>query len=221
MAVLRLDRDGNSRPDGEPTMTDRPSPSPSRRRFLAQAGLFAAGAAAGAAWALFGRLTPAAFAQQNSSGGAEARLRRLGIELPATTPARNTYVPTVQVGQLLFVAGHGPGVVRGEPIVGKVGRDLDLQAAQRAARRAGLRILAAVREALGSLDKVQRVVKTLGMVNCTADFAQQPAVVNGCSDLMVEVFGDEAGKGARSAVGMGSLPGGIPIEVEMIFQVRS
>ncbi|MEQ8790692.1 MAG: RidA family protein [Pirellulaceae bacterium] len=202
-------------------MTDRPARTASRRRFLASAGLFAAGAAAGAAWPLLGRITPTAFAQPAPEATAEGRLRKLGIELPATTPPRNVYVPTVQVGQLLFVAGHGPGSVDGEPIVGKVGRDLDLEAAQQAARHCGLRILAAVREALGSLDRVERVVKTLGMVNCTADFTSQPLVVNGCSNLMVEIFGDESGKGARSAVGMGSLPGGIPVEVEMVFQVRT
>lgn len=201
-------------------MTDRPARlDAGRRRFLAHCGLLTAGAAVGAAWPLWSRLSPAALAQEAT--GAEARLRQLGIVLPETTPPRNTYVPTVRVGELLFVAGHGPGSVEGKPIVGKLGRDLDVAAGQQAARHAGLRILASVREALGSLDKVARVVKTLGMVNSAPDFAEQPAVVNGCSNLMVEVFGEEAGKGARSAVGMGALPGGIPIEVEMVFQVRT
>jgi enamine deaminase RidA (YjgF/YER057c/UK114 family) len=193
--------------------------SPDRRRFLAQFGLVAGGAAVGASWPLWGRFVLPALAQDPSPGH-EARLKQLGLELPETTPPRNTYVAAVKVGELLYIAGHGPGSVDGKPIVGKVGRDLDLAAGQEAARQCGLRILAAVREQLGSLDKVVRVVKSLGMVNCTPDFTEQPAVINGCSDLMVQVFGDQAGKGARSAVGMGSLPGGMPVEVEMVFQVR-
>lgn len=190
-----------------------------RRRFFSRCGLVALGAAAGASWPLWGRLAADAQAQ-NASPGNEARLKQLGLVLPEVTPPKNTYVAAVQVGELLYVAGHGPGSVGGKPIVGKLGRDLDLEAGKAAAKQCGLRILAAVRAELGSLDRVVRVVKTLGMVNGTPDFAEQPAVVNGCSDLMVQVFGEEAGKGARSAVGMGSLPGGIPIEVEMVFQVR-
>ncbi len=193
-----------------------------RRRFLANCGLVAAGAAGGALlnqWLHTG-LTVSANADE-PAGGAEARVKELGLELPPTTKPTNTYVPTVRVGELLFVAGHGPGSVDGKPVVGKVGRDLDLTEAKAAARLVGLRILSVVREALGSLNKVERVVKTLGMVNATPDFTQQPQIINGCSDLMVEVFGEERGKGARSAVGMGSLPGGIPVEIEMVFQVRS
>jgi hypothetical protein len=106
-------------------------------------------------------------------------------------------------------------------VLGKVGADLGLKEAQAAARRVGLITLAAVRQELGSLDRVVRLVKVLGMVNATPDFKQQPQVINGFSDLMVEVFGARAGKGARSSVGMGSLPGGIPVEIESIFQVRS
>jgi enamine deaminase RidA (YjgF/YER057c/UK114 family) len=204
-------------PEAQNMSEHRPAPTANRRRFLSQCGLLTAGFAAGVSYPLWSQLTPA-LAQQDASP--EARLRQLGIELPAKSPPRNVYVPTVRVGELLFVAGHGPGSVDGQPIVGKLGRDLDLEAGQAAARQAGLRILAAVRDALGDLDKVARVVKTLGMVNSTPDFTEQPAVVNGCSQLMVEIFGDEAGKGTRSAVGMGSLPGGIPVEVEMIFQVR-
>ena len=190
-----------------------------RRRFLTGCGLMAGGAAAGLilpAWSASLRSVAAG----EAAFSAEARLKELKIELPPTSKPKNTYVPAVQVDKLLFVAGHGPGSVDGKAIVGKVGRDIDLAAGQAAARQAGLRVLAAVREALGTLDRVERVVKTLGMVNCTADFKQQPTVVNGCSDLMVEIFGDAAGKGARSAVGMGSLPGGIPVEIEMVFQVR-
>lgn len=192
-----------------------------RRRFLVNCGLLAAGGVAGAAWPLWTRPLGTLLAADENGGSAEARLKQLGIELPATTPPRNTYVPVVKIGEWLYVSGHGPGSIDGKPILGKVGRDLDLEAGQLAARQCGLRILASMREALTSLDRVVRLVKTLGMVNCTTDFAEQPLVINGCSDLMVEVFGDEAGKGTRSAVGMGSLPGGIPVEIEMLFQVKA
>jgi enamine deaminase RidA (YjgF/YER057c/UK114 family) len=121
---------------------------------------------------------------------------------------------------MLYVSGSGPGVgADGEPVRGKVGRDLTIEQGNAAARLVGLRILANVRHSLGSLNKVERLVKVLGMVNATPEFGQQPQVVNGFSDLMVEIFGEERGKGARSAVGMGSLPGGIPVEVEAIFEV--
>jgi enamine deaminase RidA (YjgF/YER057c/UK114 family) len=192
-----------------------------RRRFIESCGCAAAGAATGLllpSWLESSRR--AAADEKGPPNSAESQLRKLGIELPATLPPQNTYVPSVLVGELLFVAGHGPRKPDGSPFLGKVGRDLDLKQGQYAARLAGLRILSVVREALGSLDRVERVVKTLGMVNATPDFTQQPLVINGCSDLMVEIFGETAGKGARSAVGMGSLPGGIPVEIEMIFQVR-
>ena len=122
---------------------------------------------------------------------------------------------------MLYVSGHGPGSVEGKAIVGKLGKDYTVKEGKEAARRVGLVILSVMKAELGSLDKVQRLVKTLGMVNCTPDFIEQPQVVNGFSDLMVQVFGDIAGKGARSAVGMASLPGGIPVEVEAIFQIKT
>lgn len=152
---------------------------------------------------------------------AEQRLADLGLGLPPVPTPVATYVPSVRSGSMLYVSGSGPGVgPDGQPVRGKVGRDLTLEEGNAAARLCGLRILANVRHSLGSLDKVERVVKVLGMVNATEDFGQQPQVVNGFSDLMVEVFGEERGKGARSAVGMGSLPSGIPVEVEAIFEVR-
>jgi enamine deaminase RidA (YjgF/YER057c/UK114 family) len=127
---------------------------------------------------------------------------------------------TVQEGKLLYVSGHGPAKIDDKsPVVGKVGDELTLEKGKEAARLVGLNILSTVRHALGSLDKVKRLVKTLGMVNCTADFKEQPQVINGFSELMAEVLGDDAGVGARSAVGMGSLPGNIPVEVECIFEV--
>lgn len=151
----------------------------------------------------------------------EERLAELGLDLPPAPTPGGTYVPSVRSGSMLYVSGSGPGAgPDGEPVRGKVGRDLTLEQANAAARLAGLRILSNVRHSLGSLNKVVRLVKVLGMVNATPDFGQQPQVVNGFSDLMVEVFGEEHGKGARSAVGMGSLPGGIPVEVEAIFEVR-
>jgi enamine deaminase RidA (YjgF/YER057c/UK114 family) len=129
-------------------------------------------------------------------------------------------VNAVRVGDLLFVSGTGPGQINGKPVVGRLGQDLDVAKGKAAARQVGLQILSVVKAELGSLDKVERLVKTLGMVNATADFTQHPQVINGFSDLMVEVFGEQAGKGARSAVGMASLPGGIPVEIEAVFQVR-
>ena len=151
---------------------------------------------------------------------AEDRLAELGLELPSAPSPVGTYVPSVRSGSMLYTSGSGPGVgPDGQPVLGKVGRDLTLEQGNAAARLAGLRVLANVRHSLGSLNKVERVVKVLGMVNATPDFGQQPQVVNGFSDLMVEIFGEERGKGARSAVGMGSLPSGIPVEVEAIFEV--
>ena len=142
------------------------------------------------------------------------------LELPEVSQPRNPYVPAVKVGNTLYVSGHGPRRRDGASFKGKVGKDLSLAQGIEAARAVGLNVLASVRHTLGSLDKVVRVAKVLGMVNCTTDFTQQPAVVNGFSELMVEVFGEERGKGARSAVGMGSLPGNIAVEIEVIFEVR-
>jgi enamine deaminase RidA (YjgF/YER057c/UK114 family) len=150
---------------------------------------------------------------------AEQRLEELNIQLPDAPQPVAIYRPAVQVGNLLFVSGHGPTRVDGTQITGKVGVELTIEEAKEAARVTGLAILSTVRNTLGSLDRVVRVVKVLGMVNATPDFTEQPQVINGFSELMMEVFGDP-GKGARSAVGMGSLPGNIPVEVEAIFEVE-
>ena len=150
---------------------------------------------------------------------AEQRLEELNIQLPDAPQPVAIYRPAVQVGNLLFVSGHGPNRADGTQITGKVGVDLTAEEAKEAARVTGLAILSTVRNTLGSLDRVVRVVKVLGMVNATPDFGEQPQVINGFSELMMEVFGDP-GKGARSAVGMGSLPGNIPVEVEAIFEVE-
>jgi enamine deaminase RidA (YjgF/YER057c/UK114 family) len=130
-----------------------------------------------------------------------------------------TYRSSVRVGNILYVSGTGPFRGDGTVIKGKVGVDLNTEEARLAARVVGLNVLSTVRSALGSLDKVVRIVKVLGMVNATLDFEEQPQVINGFSDLMVEVFGEESGKGGRSAVGMGSLPQNIPVEIEAIFEV--
>jgi len=152
--------------------------------------------------------------------GAEARLRELNLELPAPPRPMANYLTAARSGNLLFLSGHGP--VRDGRVVyqGKVGRDLTIEQGRQAARLTGLNLLASVRGAIGSLDRVRRIVKVLGMVQCADDFIDHPAVINGFSDLMVEVFG-EAGRHARSAVGMGSLPFGIAVEVEMILEVSS
>jgi enamine deaminase RidA (YjgF/YER057c/UK114 family) len=149
---------------------------------------------------------------------AESRLKELDITLPAAPKPVGNYVGGVQVGNLLFMSGCGPRLPDDSSITGKVGRELDAEDGYRAARLVGLNMLANVKEQLGSLDRVKRVVKVLGMVNAAPDFRDHPQVINGFSDLMVEVFGD-AGRGARSAVGMGSLPFQIAVEVEMILEI--
>jgi enamine deaminase RidA (YjgF/YER057c/UK114 family) len=157
---------------------------------------------------------------EQQAGGPEAQLRKLKLKLPAVTRPTNTLVSAVRVGDLLFVSGTGPSKEGGGTWKGRLGQDMEVKEGRAAARSVGLNILAVVKAEVGSLDKVVRLVKTLGMVNAAPDFQQHPQVINGFSDLMVEVFGEEAGKGARSAVGMSSLPGGIPVEIEAIFQVK-
>ena len=150
----------------------------------------------------------------------EARLKELGIELPATTSPMANYVNAVRTGNLLYLAGKGPGQP-GKPLpTGKVGRDFSIEQGYRLARETGLNLISVMKAELGDLDKVVRIVKVLGMVNATSEYGHQPEVINGCSDLFVEVFG-ERGKHARSAVGMGSLPRGIPVEIEVIVEVAA
>ncbi|MEX0611002.1 MAG: RidA family protein [Pirellulales bacterium] len=151
---------------------------------------------------------------------AEGRLKELGLQLPPPPKPAGVYKPVVVSGNMAYVSGHGPLKADGTMIVGRVGHDLDLKGGYDAARQTGLAILASLRASLGSLDRVRRVVKTLGMVNATPDFTQQPAVINGFSELFSDVFGEEHGVGARSAVGMGSLPGNIAVEVEVILELK-
>ena len=150
----------------------------------------------------------------------EQRLKELGIELaPASGPLAN-YVNAVRTGNLLYLAGKGPGLP-GQPMPsGKVGRDFTIEQGYEYARQTGLSLIAVMKAELGDLDKVTRIVKVLGMVNAMPEFGHQPEVINGCSDLFVEVFGDR-GKHARSAVGLGSLPRGIPVEIEVVVEVEA
>jgi enamine deaminase RidA (YjgF/YER057c/UK114 family) len=151
--------------------------------------------------------------------GAEARLAELKLELPPAPKPVATYVTAIQHGDLIYVSGHGPLRSDGTLIAGKLGADMDVAGGQAAARQTGLAILATLRAHLGTLDKVERLIKSLGMVNSTPEFADHPKVINGYSDLMKDVFGD-AGVGTRSAVGMVALPAGIAVEIEAIFQVK-
>jgi enamine deaminase RidA (YjgF/YER057c/UK114 family) len=151
---------------------------------------------------------------------AEARLKEKNITLPTQPTPMANYVSAVRTGNLLFLAGHGP-IRDGKPTArGKVGKDLSIEQGYQVAREVGLLLLATTRAQLGSLDKVRRVVKVLGMVASAEGFGDQPKVINGCSDLMVEVFGEAIGKHARSAVGLAELPVGIPVEIEMILEVE-
>lgn len=151
---------------------------------------------------------------------AEARLKELGIELPKPAKPIANYVPFVREGSLLFVAGQGPHALDGSiPHKGRLGKDLTLEQGYASARLCGLNCLAQVRAALGSLDQVKRIVSLRGFVACTDDFHDQPKIINGASDLMVEVFGD-AGRHARAALGANALPMGIPTEVELVVAVK-
>ncbi|MCH6199185.1 RidA family protein [Aquiflexum sp. LQ15W] len=158
-------------------------------------------------------------AKSEVSWDANQKLVELGIVLPeASSPVAN-YVNAVRSGNLLFLAGKGPGLQDGTFITGKVGEDLTIEEGKAAARMVAINQLAVLKAELGDLNKVKRVVKVLGMVNCNSDFTQQPQVINGFSDLMVEVFG-EKGKHARSAVGMNALPMNISVEVELIVEIE-
>lgn len=150
----------------------------------------------------------------------EAKLEEMGIEIPAAvTPVAN-YVPAVRSGNLIFLSGHGPYQEEGTLITGRVGESLTTEQGYEAARRVAIGLLGSLKALIDDLDRVKQVVKLLGMVNCSADFVDQPKVINGASDLLVEVFGDR-GKHARSAVGMNALPLNIAVEIEMIVEVEA
>lgn len=193
-----------------------------RRSFFRDSLLVTTGACAGACapWLLESQFLHSVHADdQGEPADFEQRLRDLQLELPAQAKPVAVYVPAVVTGNLLFSAGHIPRTMDGELVTGRVGDALTLKEGYEAARLVGLHVLSTVRGTLGDLNRVVRLVKVLGMVNCTAEFTQQSQVVNGFSELMVEVFGEQAGKAGRSAVGMGSLPLNVPVEIEAIFEI--
>ena len=150
----------------------------------------------------------------------EENITTLGLSLPPAPPKGGVYMPVVIVGNLCYISGHGPYLADGSYITGKLGEDLSLEQGKDAARQVGLALLATLKAELGSLTRIKRVIKMLGMVNSMPDFGDHPKVINGCSELFAQVWGEEAGIGARSAVGMGSLPGNIAVEIEVIFEVE-
>jgi enamine deaminase RidA (YjgF/YER057c/UK114 family) len=150
---------------------------------------------------------------------AEAKLKELGLQLPTPPAPLASYLPWRRAGQLLYLSGQGPRDDAGKISVGRLGRDCSVERGYADARRVGLQILATIRAAVGSLDHVEAVIKLLGMVNAEPDFGDQPKVINGCSDVLIEVLG-ERGKHARSAVGMGSLPNAMTVEVEVIILIK-
>jgi enamine deaminase RidA (YjgF/YER057c/UK114 family) len=150
---------------------------------------------------------------------AEAKLKEMGLEIPGVLQPVANYLPLVRIGNLIFLSGHGPVRKDGTRITGKLGADLSLQEGYDAARQVALVLLASLKGEIGDLDRVKRIVKLLGMVNCTPEFVDQPKVINGASDLLVALFADR-GRHARSAVGMNALPGNIAVEIEMIVEVE-
>ena len=150
---------------------------------------------------------------------AEAKFQELNLTLPPAPKPMGVYKPITFAGNLAYLSGHGPLRENRTLIIGRVGEDMDLADGYEAAKQTGLALLATLRAALGSLDRVQRVVKTLGFVNSANDFEDQPSVINGCSDLFAELYGMEYGVGARSALPSNTLPGGIPVEIEMIVEL--
>jgi len=149
----------------------------------------------------------------------EEKIQALGLELPPAPPSLGIYYPVVITGKHLYVSGQGPVQSSGELIKGKVGKDLSLEEGQMAARQVGLTMLSTIKAQIGDLGKIKRIIKTLGMVNCYPEFEQHPQTINGFSQLMVDLLGEELGKGARSAVGM-TLPGNIAVEIEAIFELH-
>ena len=151
---------------------------------------------------------------------AEQRFAQLGLSLPPAPTPLGVYKPCLIVGNHLYVSGHGTVQNDKSLIIGRVGKDLDMEKGKLAAQQVGLAILSTIKANLGSLDKVKRVIKVLGMVNCVPEFEKHPYVINGCSDLFAKVWGEENGIGVRSAVGFGSLPDNIPVEIEALFELH-
>ena len=151
---------------------------------------------------------------------ADEKFKELNLELPPVPKPGGVYKPCLVDGKYLYLSGHGPVKNDRTLITGKVGEDLDIEEGKYAARQVGLTMLATIQDYLGELDKVKRVIKVLGMVNCTPEFEQHPYVINGCSELFAAVWGEDNGVGTRSAVGFVSLPGNIPVEIEAVFELK-
>ncbi|MEN2280494.1 RidA family protein [Algoriphagus sp. SE2] len=150
----------------------------------------------------------------------ESNFSKLGLTLPPAPKPLGVYKPCLIDGKYLYLSGHGTVKEDGSLIIGRIGLDLDMESGKLAARQVGLAMLSTIKANLGSLNRVKRVIKVLGMVNCTEDFKKHPYVINGCSELFAQVWGNEYGIGVRSAVGMGSLPDNIPVEVEALFELH-
>ena len=146
-------------------------------------------------------------------------LKDMNLTLPPAPKPLGVYKPCLQVGNLLYLSGHGPVQNDGSLIIGRIGNDMDMEEGKKAARQVGLTMLATIVQNIGSLNKIKRVIKVLGMVNCTPDFEKHPYIINGCSELFSAIWGEENGIGVRSAVGMGSLPDNIPVEIEAVFEL--
>lgn len=151
---------------------------------------------------------------------ADKQFEKLGLVLPSAPKPMGAYKPCLIEGKYLYLSGHLPMQANGKPITGRIGSDLDMEAGKLAARQAGLTMLATIKSCLGSLNKVKRVIKIFGMVNCTPDFGRQPYVINGCSELFADVWGPDNGVGTRSAAGFSSLPDNVPVEIEGIFELE-
>ena len=145
---------------------------------------------------------------------------KLGLNLPPAPKPLGVYKPFLIVGNFLYVSGHGTVQDDGSLIIGRIGKDLNIDEGKQAAQQVGLAILATIKQNIGSFNKIKRVVKVLGMVNCVPEFERHPYVINGCSELFAKVWGEENGIGVRSAVGMGSLPDNIPVEIEAMFELH-
>ena len=150
----------------------------------------------------------------------EERIVELGLILPPPPSPAGLYKPILVVGDLAYLSGHGPVEDSGNLVKGKVGENLSVEEGKTAARQVGLTLLATIKDHFGTLEQISRVIKLLGLVNCTSEFVDQPTVINGCSELFSELFGADNGVGVRSAIGANSLPGNIPVEIEAIFQLR-
>lgn len=151
---------------------------------------------------------------------AEEQFAQLGLTLPPAPLPLGVYKPFLIDGKYLYVSGHGPVLNNKSLITGRIGRDMDMEAGKLAARQVGLTILSTIRTHVGDLDSIKRVIKILGMVNCTAEFEKHPYIINGCSELFAAIWGEENGIGVRSAVGFGSLPDNIPVEIEAVFELH-